>query len=86
MTRISTAWLLAAAAAPAAFGQDRDVPDLEFLEYLGSWQESDADWVVVAGDFAGIRLPAGDEAPVAEAVGETETVTETEAGDESDDD
>ena len=22
------------------------MPDIEFLEYLGSWEESDADWVL----------------------------------------
>lgn len=23
-----------------------EVPDLEFLEYLGSWEESDEDWLI----------------------------------------
>ena len=28
-------------------GADDDVmPDMEFLEYLGSWEESDEDWVL----------------------------------------
>jgi hypothetical protein len=31
-----------------ALGQDTTVPDLEFLEYLGSWQEADDEWEVVA--------------------------------------
>jgi hypothetical protein len=26
-----------------------DEPDLGFLEYLGSWQESDEEWLIVAG-------------------------------------
>lgn len=34
---------------------DDEVPDAEFLEYLGSWDESDEDWLVmtepVAADF-----------------------------------
>lgn len=34
--------------ARAAAAQDEGGPDLGFLEYLGSWQESDEDWVVVA--------------------------------------
>ncbi|MDX1402965.1 MAG: hypothetical protein R3192_00430 [Woeseiaceae bacterium] len=25
---------------------DESLPDIEFLEYLGSWEESDADWVM----------------------------------------
>jgi hypothetical protein len=27
---------------------DEVMPDIEFLEYLGSWEESDEDWVVLA--------------------------------------
>ncbi len=30
---------------------DDDVmPDMEFLEYLGSWEESDEDWVLLAAE------------------------------------
>jgi hypothetical protein len=41
--------LLAAAATVAgtAVAQD-DEPDLGFLEYLGSWQEGDDEWLIVA--------------------------------------
>jgi hypothetical protein len=41
--------LLAAAAgvAGAAVAQDGE-PDLGFLEYLGSWQEGDDEWLIVA--------------------------------------
>jgi hypothetical protein len=28
------------------------MPDIEFLEYLGSWEESDEDWVVLAAEAA----------------------------------
>lgn len=31
---------------PAAAADD-DPPDMAFLEYLGSWEESDEDWVVL---------------------------------------
>lgn len=31
----------------AALAQN-DGPDLSFLEYLGSWQESDEEWLIVA--------------------------------------
>jgi len=27
---------------------DDDAPELDFLAYLGSWQESDAEWLAVA--------------------------------------
>lgn len=27
-----------------------DTPDLNFLAYLGSWQESDKEWLIVAED------------------------------------
>lgn len=32
----------------AVVAQD-DEPDLGFLEYLGSWQEGDDEWLIVAG-------------------------------------
>lgn len=30
--------------------EDAEAPDLEFLEYLGSWDESDEDWVILVAD------------------------------------
>ena len=27
--------------------EEEDVPDAEFLEYLGMWQESDEDWLLL---------------------------------------
>jgi hypothetical protein len=35
-----------ALAAPQA--QESDVPDLDFLEYLGSWQAEDDEWLAIA--------------------------------------
>lgn len=32
--------------------EDAEAPDLEFLEYLGSWDESDEDWVILVVDAA----------------------------------
>jgi len=29
---------------------DNDMPDMEFLEYLGLWEESDEDWVLLAAE------------------------------------
>lgn len=31
----------------AAAVTDEELPDVEFLEYLGSWQESDEDWLIL---------------------------------------
>ena len=31
---------------------ESEAPELDFLEYLGSWEESDEDWVVLAPDAA----------------------------------
>ncbi|MCH7820421.1 MAG: hypothetical protein IIA07_00270 [Proteobacteria bacterium] len=28
------------------FAADEDIPDMEFLEYLGLWEESDEDWLI----------------------------------------
>ena len=46
-SRLVLLWAMAGVAAPAAAQEDE--PDLSFLEYLGSWQESDEEWLVVAG-------------------------------------
>ena len=34
----------------AVMAQDTDTPDLAFLEYLGSWEESDEVWVLLSLD------------------------------------
>jgi hypothetical protein len=41
-------WSLLACGAVAA--DEEPAPDLEFLEYLGSWEESDEDWVLLAAE------------------------------------
>ncbi len=33
-----------ACCAPALADEDEEVTDMEFLEYLGSWEESDEEW------------------------------------------
>jgi hypothetical protein len=30
--------------------EDAEAPDLEFLEYLGSWEANEEDWVLLAPD------------------------------------
>ena len=34
------------ASATIVTADEEELPDIEFLEYLGSWQESDADWLI----------------------------------------
>ncbi len=34
----------------AVAADDEVMPDMEFLEYLGSWEDSDEDWVVLAAE------------------------------------
>jgi len=31
----------------SVLADDEEVPDMEFLEYLGMWEESDEDWLIV---------------------------------------
>ncbi len=33
---------------PKGVAQQADAPDLAFLEYLGSWQSDDDEWVLIA--------------------------------------
>jgi hypothetical protein len=40
---LSICWGLLGVAAPA---QEAEEPDLKFLEYLGSWEASDEDWII----------------------------------------
>ena len=42
-------FVLGAGLTVTAGAQDGNTPDLGFLEYLGSWQEGDEEWLVVAG-------------------------------------
>lgn len=50
-----------AAAPPAA-------ADADFLEYLGSWDGSDADWQVMAADTAAVRQATGAKDPTSKTV------------------
>ncbi|MGI9202874.1 MAG: hypothetical protein ACR2Q3_02620 [Woeseiaceae bacterium] len=59
----------------AALADETEVPDLEFLEYLGSWDDSDEDWVLFASEDD-VQEGQGDEdgkpAPQGEKVAELE--------------
>jgi hypothetical protein len=39
--------VLALGAAGAAFAAETEEPELEFVEYLGLWEESDEEWLMV---------------------------------------
>lgn len=68
---VVTAGLAASAAA-----QEDGAPDLSFLEYLGSWQESDEEWLLIAAMEG--ELETDDEA--------AETEEDGEQADETDED
>jgi hypothetical protein len=38
------------ALAGAGWAEDAEAPDMAFLEYLGMWEESDEDWVLLEDD------------------------------------
>lgn len=38
---------LALCGGEALFAEEEEVPDIEFLEYLGMWEESDEVWLVL---------------------------------------
>ena len=46
--RMRTAWLLVACGTCGlALAEDVEEADMELLEYLGYWEESDEDWVMI---------------------------------------
>ena len=44
--KVAVVWGLLGCSAIAC-ADDEAIPDMEFLEYLGSWEESDEDWVLL---------------------------------------
>jgi hypothetical protein len=74
MSRSRLVLVAAAALVPlAAAGQEDDSPGLALLEYLGSWDDSDEDWLVVAEEMPGSRANEDEEAPA--AVGQSDDAT-----------
>lgn len=86
MTRRHLALFAAALSLPVlAFAQDEeDLPDLDFLEYLGSWEDGDEDWVVVAEEFMGQPAAAAD-TPGPAGEEESDDADENENEDEDED-
>lgn|GEM_PF-1442280 len=52
LSRLAGALLLwgLAGVSGLVIADDAKAPNLEFLEYLGSWDESDEDWVILVTD------------------------------------
>jgi hypothetical protein len=45
---------------------EEEVPDIEFLEYLGMWEESDEDWLLLEGTMAAEAEEESDPEPQGE--------------------
>ena len=45
MLRVAVLWVLLGCSG-IVVAEDEEMPDMEFLEYLGSWEESDEDWLL----------------------------------------
>ncbi len=59
-------------ASPAANAADEDVPEMEFLEYLGMWEETDEEWLLLDEDVVADNEERSDPAPEGEESTETE--------------
>jgi hypothetical protein len=55
-----------------AFAADKEVPDVEFLEYLGMWEVSDEDWRLLDGELTVDHEERSDPVPEGEESVETE--------------
>jgi hypothetical protein len=64
---------LALCGAGVALASDDKAPDADFLEYLGLWEESDEDWVII------------DDVTMAENEDRSDPVPEGEESSETDD-
>lgn len=62
-----------------AAAADEELPDLEFLEYLGSWEESDEEWLLFDAEA---RETAAQETPP-QSESSSDRVPETPVGKES---
>ena len=84
MTRLRLVVLAVAAGFTAvAVAQEDDGPDLSFLEYLGSWEDGDEEWVLAAEleseiDELSESLKQDDQARDAEDAGEADEAEKTD--------
>lgn len=66
MPKAAICWLLLSFSAAA----DDELPDVEFLEYLGSWEESDEEWLLF--DERAEEAAANEETPHTERAPESD--------------
>ena len=52
--------------------EDEDIPEMDFLEYLGMWEESDEDWQLLDEDTVAENDERSDPVPEGEASTEKE--------------
>ena len=70
-----------AGAGGIAAADDEPLPDIEFLEYLGSWEETDEDWVLLSEAAAAQVAQNNEEAEA--ATEEAAKAAKVETDDES---
>ena len=52
--------------------EEEEMPDMEFLEYLGMWEESDEDWLILDGEMTADNEERSDPVPEGEESTENE--------------
>jgi hypothetical protein len=55
-----------------AFAEEQSEPEMEFLEYLGMWEESDEDWLILDAAMTAGKEERSDPVPEGEESMETE--------------
>ncbi len=63
---------LLACASTTAAATDEDIPELDFLEYLGMWEESDEEWLMLDETLTADNEERSDPAPEGEESTEKE--------------
>lgn len=56
----------------AALADEEEAPDMEFLEYLGMWEESDDEWLLLEEDAVAENTERSEPVPEGEESTETE--------------
>lgn len=62
----------------ALLAADSELPEMEFLEYLGLWEESDEDWILLSVD-TGTQIAAEDARTESEPEGDESAEKEDES-------
>lgn len=65
-------WGLALCSGGIAAAADEEAPELEFLEYLGMWEESDEDWLMLEETVTAENEKRSEPVPEGEASTENE--------------